>query len=193
MCSSTNSNCELTNETPGTASAVSFSFIRNASLVSSRHVERVAPERTRPRGLHRIGGREHHLARRQRGVGARNRHRLLGEGTGRRRVDAMARGEPPGAVDQHAQAHAVARRARDVLHLPLAGRDRLTPVAIDADVGVGGAQLRRLRERHIRGFGAQPHRRQGPTGRSRPSQARRCRAARTVPEAMNSRRETVEE
>ena len=35
FCSSTNSTCELTNETPATASAVSFSFIRNAILVSS--------------------------------------------------------------------------------------------------------------------------------------------------------------
>ena len=35
FCSSTNSICELTKLTPGTASAVSFSFIRNAVLVSS--------------------------------------------------------------------------------------------------------------------------------------------------------------
>ena len=35
FCSSTNSTCELTNDTPATASAASFNFIRKAILLSS--------------------------------------------------------------------------------------------------------------------------------------------------------------
>ena len=154
FCSSTNSTCELTKLTPATASAVSFSFIRNAILVSSgtsngsrlKALVQVADDL--------VGVGEHDLARRQHGVGAGDRDRLFGGGARRPGFDAVGRGEAPRAVHQHAQAEAVAGRARDVLHLPLARRDRFAAIAVDADVGVRRAERGRARQRRVGRLGA---------------------------------------
>ena len=119
-----------------------------------RHLERIATDGIVPVRDHLVGGGEHDLARLQNRVGPGDGDRLLGDQTRRCRIHRVRGGKAPRAVHQHAQAHAVARRTRDVLHLPFARRDRLAAIAVDADVGVRCAERGRSRQSHVRGLGA---------------------------------------
>ena len=188
FCSSTNRICELTKLTPGTARAVSFSFIRNAILVSSgtsngsRLMALVQVVTT----LSALASTTLRVASTALALG--DRDGLLGGGPRRAGFDQVGRREAPRAVDQHAQAEAVARRARHVLHLPLARRDRFAAIAVDADVGVGGAELRGARQRGVGDLGSPLV--VGRTGLEGTAQSGTQVAARTaLPAAMNSRRD----
>ena len=119
-----------------------------------RHVERVALEGAGPRGDDLVGVGQDDFARGEPGVRARDGDGLLGRDAGRGRLDAVRRGEAPGAVHEDAQAEAVARRPRDVLDLPFTRGYRFPPVAVDADVGVGSAERGGARQCRVGGLGA---------------------------------------
>ena len=150
FCSSTKSTCELTNETPGTASTVSFSFIRKAIFVSmgtsnGSRVNALVHVVTTLSAPASVTLREAIAAFAFAIATARSATAVADAG-----VHAVAGGEAPRAVHQHAQAEAAARRSRDALHLPLARGDRLAAVAVDADVGVARAERGGARERGLR-------------------------------------------
>ncbi len=155
FCSSTNSSWEPTNDTPGTASTVSLSFIRNAILVSSGTSNGSRLNALVQAVDHLVGIGKDDLAGGQRGVRARDGHRLFRCGHCRCGRDPVGGRKAPRAVHQDAQAEAAAGRPRHVLDLPLARAQRFAPVAVDADVGVRGTQRRGPRQRGIRHLTAQ--------------------------------------
>ena len=110
-----------------------------------RHLERIALDRVVPAGHDLVGVGEDDFARGEDRVGARDGHGLFGHGARGGGFDAIRRGKSPRAIDEHAQ---------DVLYLSFAGGDRLAAIAADPDVGVRGAELRRLCQGGVGNFGA---------------------------------------
>ena len=111
FCSSTKRICEFTKLTPLTAIAVSLSFMRNAILVSSG-----TSNGSRLIGLFHVvvdavGVGQHHLAGGEHRVGAGDGHGLFRDQPSRRGLDPVRGGKAPGAIHQHAEAHAIAGRA----------------------------------------------------------------------------------
>ena len=85
-----------------------------------RHVERVALEGAGPRGNDFVGVGQDDLARGEPGVRARDGDGLFRRNAGRGRLDAVRRGEAPGAVHEDAQRRGrsspIARRSGPAVH-----------------------------------------------------------------------------
>src|SRR5260221_355493 len=74
-------------------------------------------------------------------VGQGNLNGLLGDSADRFGSYHVTGRKSPCPFDKHANAETEALRARDILNLLLASEDRFIAIAIDADIGVSGAQF----------------------------------------------------
>ena len=149
FCSSTNSTCELTNDTPATASAASFNFIRKVILVSSgtsngSRLNALVHEVTTLSAWARTTLRDS-----ERRIRAGDRHGLFRRRSRGGRLDAIGRGKAPRPVDEHPHAQAPAGRPGHALDLALPRRNRFPAVAVDPDIGVRCTERGRSRQRRV--------------------------------------------
>src|SRR5688572_2371710 len=112
---------------------------KKLDLVVDANVKRVLLEGALPVRHHAACRSECHSLSLVDGVCPRNVHRLPGNTTHFIRCNFATRSESPGASEQYAHAKAEALVARNVLHLLFASRNVLGAIAIDPDVGIGGA------------------------------------------------------
>src|SRR5438128_944066 len=114
-----------------------------------RHVEGILLESALP-VCNNLGSRhEFDSLALERSIGQGNLNGLLCDSADRFRSHQVAGRESPCPFDEHANAETEALSAGDVLNLLLASEDRFIPVAINAYIGVSGAQLFGSRDRNI--------------------------------------------
>ena len=118
-------------------------------LVVERYFERVLLERALPGRLGGVNWRQRDSLPLELRIRPSDVHGDFRGAPGIVHGDERARGKSPRAVDQNAHAEADALIARDVLDLLLAGADGFRSQAVDANVGVSGAEAPCRGERRV--------------------------------------------